>query len=63
LGSTATAFLETVQAPPTAWLPVLQSELANRRKGDKKKVSIAARLRRDKTMTLKWIAERLAMGN
>ena len=24
---------------------------------------MAARLRRDKPMTLKWIAERLAMGN
>ena len=63
LGSTATAFLETVQAPPTAWLPVLQSELANWRKRDKEEKAAAARLRRETAMALKWIAERLAMGN
>jgi hypothetical protein len=30
--------------------------------GDKHKVQMAGRLRRETTMTLKWIAERLAMG-
>ncbi len=40
-----------------------ESELANRGKGDKEKVAIAARLRRETTMTLKWLAQRLAMGN
>ena len=38
-------------------------ELKHRRKGDKHKVVMAARLRRETTMTLKWIAEHLAMGS
>ncbi len=37
-------------------------ELGRRRKGDKEKVKIGWRLRNETTMTLKWIAERLAMG-
>jgi hypothetical protein len=40
----------------------VEAELKTRRKGDKNKVQIAARLRRETTMTLKWIAQRLAMG-
>jgi len=39
-----------------------EDELKRRRKGDGEKVKIAARLRRETTMTLKWIAERLYMG-
>jgi REP-associated tyrosine transposase len=39
------------------------AELQTRRKGDKHKVAMAGRLRRETTMTLKWIAERLAMGS
>lgn len=38
-------------------------ELKRRAKGDKKKVAIAIRLRRETTMTLRWIADRLAMGS
>jgi len=37
-------------------------ELARRRKGDKEKVRIGWRLRNETTMTLNWIAGRLAMG-
>ena len=40
-----------------------ENELAALRKGDKLKVAIARRLRRETTMTYKWIAERLAMGH
>ena len=40
-----------------------QEELKARRKGDKNKVAIAARLRKETTMTLKWIAEHLEMGS
>ena len=36
--------------------------LAQRRKGDLQKLKIARRLRRETTMTLNWIAERLDMG-
>ena len=32
------------------------------RKGDKRNVRIALRLRRETTMTLKWMAEQLALG-
>lgn len=41
------------------WEP---KELLIRRKGDPVKVAIANRLRRETTMTLAWIAERLRMG-
>jgi hypothetical protein len=36
--------------------------LASRRKGDTGKVAMAQRLRRETTVTLAWIAERLQMG-
>ena len=36
-----------------------QQELRGARKGDKRKVRMAARLRRETTMSLKWIAQRL----
>ena len=39
-----------------------EDDLARRRKGDRDKVKIACRLRRETTMTLKWIAQRLDMG-
>ena len=37
-------------------------DLQGRRKSDPQKVRIAARLRRETTMTLEWIADRLRMG-
>ena len=40
-----------------------QEELRGAPKGDKRKVRMAARLRRETTMSWKWIAERLAMGS
>lgn len=39
-----------------------EEELKHRRKGDREKVKMAARLRRERTMTLKWIAEHPHMG-
>jgi hypothetical protein len=39
-----------------------EEALAARRKGDAEKVSVAKRLRRETTVTLAWIAERLQMG-
>lgn len=38
------------------------SHLRQRRKGDAEKVRLATRLRKETTMTLGWIAERLQMG-
>jgi REP-associated tyrosine transposase len=40
-----------------------EEDLKARRKGDKNKVAMAARLRKETTMTLKWIAEHLRMGS
>ena len=39
-----------------------ESDLKTRPKGDPVKVALAARLRAETTMTVGWIAERLAMG-
>ena len=39
-----------------------ESDLTRLRKGDPKKVKIALRLRRETTMTLAWVAQRLHMG-
>jgi hypothetical protein len=36
--------------------------LEQRREGDVEKIKMAQRLRRETTMTLAWIAERLRMG-
>ena len=40
-----------------------EADLARRPKGDAGKVAMARRLRRETTMTLRWIARRLGMGN
>ena len=40
-----------------------ESDLAGRRKGDTGKARIARRLRRETTVSKRWIAERLAMGS
>jgi hypothetical protein len=39
-----------------------EADLERYRKGDRRKVRIARRLRQETTMTLKWIADRLRMG-
>ena len=39
-----------------------EADLWRRRKSDPVKIGLAAQLRRETTMTLKWIAERLQMG-
>ncbi len=40
-----------------------KGDLQRRRKGDKGKVAVARRSRRETTMSLKWIAQRLQMGS
>ena len=40
-----------------------REDLGKMRKGDPWKAALAARLRRETTMTIKWIAERLQMGS
>ncbi|HEU0038288.1 MAG TPA: hypothetical protein VFR76_03345 [Verrucomicrobiae bacterium] len=39
-----------------------EGDLEQHRKGNQRKVKIARRLRRETTMTMKWIADRLKMG-
>lgn len=39
-----------------------EAELKTRPKGDAAKVALAARLRAETTLTVRWIAERLGMG-
>jgi len=39
-----------------------EGELQRRRKGDGEKIRIARRIRKEMTMSLKWIAASLAMG-
>ena len=39
-----------------------EEDLEQHRKGNQRKVKIARRLRRETTMTMKWIADRLKMG-
>jgi hypothetical protein len=39
-----------------------EKELPRRRNGDKGKVQLARQLRTQRTMTLRWIADRLQMG-
>ena len=39
-----------------------EADLEQHRKGYRRKVKIARRLRQETTMTLKWIADRLKMG-
>ena len=40
-----------------------EAELRTRPRGDAEKVTLAARLRAETTMTVGWIAERLGMGS
>lgn len=40
-----------------------EATLGERNKGDREKVGIAARLRRETPTTVAWIAERLQMGS
>ena len=58
----AEAKAEAIAQEALARLSWGQTELAGRRKGDSRKVDIAARLRRETTMKLGWIAARLQMG-
>jgi REP element-mobilizing transposase RayT len=43
-------------------LNLTEADLERRRKGDARKLRVARRLRRETTMSLKWIAKRLKMG-
>jgi hypothetical protein len=40
-----------------------KKELPRRRKGDPQKAKLARRLRRETTLSLKWIVQRLPMGS
>ena len=40
-----------------------ETDLMERRKGDPEKIKMAVRLRRETTMTLRWVATKLQMGS
>ena len=59
---TALAKAERIVGEELKRLRWSEGTLEQRRKGDVEKIRIAQRLRRETTMTLGWIAERLRMG-
>ncbi len=63
IGQSAEEKARRIIAGELAKLGCDESELAQRRKGDVGKVKIARRLRRETTVSKRWIAEQLAMGS
>jgi hypothetical protein len=59
---TAEALAELIIAEELKLERWQEVDLKTRPKGDSVKVALAARLRAETTMTVGWIAERLAMG-
>jgi hypothetical protein len=62
IGQSAQAKAELILRQELEILGWSCQDLERRRKGDSRKLRIAARLRRETTMTLEWIAARLRMG-
>jgi hypothetical protein len=62
IGESAQAKAERILREELERLGWDMQDLERQRKGDARKVTIAARLRRETTMTLAWIAERLRIG-
>ena len=60
--ATAEALAELIIAEELKLGRWQEADLKTRPKGDSVKVALAARLRAETTMTVGWIAERLAMG-
>jgi hypothetical protein len=60
---TAGAVVERIVVKELARLGWRDNDLDRRSKGDPGKVATARRLREETTMTLEWIARRLAMGS
>jgi len=54
---------EGIIAKELAGLGWTEEELKQRHKGDPAKLALAARLRRETTLTMKWIAARLHLGS
>lgn len=63
LRESAAAKAERIVAEELRRLGWKEDELKRQRKGHRRKVQMARRLRAETTMSLKWIAERLAMGS
>ena len=60
---TAAAMAEQIIAEELKRRRWQEAELRTRPRGDAEKVTLAARLRAETTMTVGWIAERLGMGS
>lgn len=63
LRESAEAKAERIVAEELRRLGWKEDELKRQRKGHRRKVQMARRLRAETTMSLKWMAERLAMGS
>ena len=63
LRESAEAKAERIVVEELKRLGLAEGELNRRRKGDPEKTRIAGRLRRETTVTLGWVAERLRMGS
>jgi hypothetical protein len=63
LRESAEAKAERIVAEELRRLGWKEDELKRQRKGHRRKVQMARRLRAETTMSLKWIAERLVMGS
>ena len=62
LGESGQAKAERLLAEELRRARWAEADLGRRRKGDGRKLKMALRLRRETTMTLSWIAQRLQMG-
>jgi hypothetical protein len=62
-GGQATEDGEVIVAEELKRLGWDEKERQRRRKGDPQKVKLAGRLRRETTLSLKWIAQRSPMGS
>ncbi len=63
IGQSAEEKARRIIADELAQLGWAESDLSQRRKGDAGKVRIARRLRRETTVSKRWIAQQLAMGS
>ena len=62
LAETAEALAELIIAEDLKLRRWQEADLKTRPKGDSVEVALAARLRAETTMTVRWVAERLTMG-
>ena len=63
LGQSAEQEARRIIAEELAKLDWVEADMGQRRKGDVRKLRVAQRLRRETTVSERWIAQQLAMGS